>query len=211
MAILFQASITINFIKFEVPYFGENFIIDAIRLALFFPLLFYIFFGLVNKIVLKKELKINLKVLFATGLLFVFSMLSVIIPGTPYYNSPTVHKFQGKRKIKDIDTDMGKYKACMSHCRSIAKAINKYAEDHNGEYPDKLDQLIPKYLKQIPTCPTVNKDTYSNSYEYIKFKGNKWFIFYCEGDNHSAMNLAPNYPRYTADKKMMDRPGDEDQ
>ena len=28
-----------------------------------------------------------------------------------------------------------------------------YADDHDGRYPDKLNQLTPKYMREIPICP----------------------------------------------------------
>ncbi len=37
--------------------------------------------------------------------------------------------------------------------KMIATALEGYAVDHGGRYPDNLTQVVPKYLKALPTVP----------------------------------------------------------
>lgn len=47
---------------------------------------------------------------------------------------------------------------------NVAMTLDMYATDNHGLYPDALAQVTPKYLKTIPTCPSVGRDTYSAGY-----------------------------------------------
>ncbi|MBV8280820.1 MAG: zinc-ribbon domain-containing protein [Candidatus Eremiobacteraeota bacterium] len=40
-----------------------------------------------------------------------------------------------------------------SNLKQIAVAVERYAVDHNGAYPDNLPQLVPKYLIKLPAVP----------------------------------------------------------
>lgn len=40
-----------------------------------------------------------------------------------------------------------------ANLKNIATALEEYAVDHNGKYPDHLPQLVPGYLKALPPVP----------------------------------------------------------
>ena len=40
-----------------------------------------------------------------------------------------------------------------NNLKQIAVAVERYAVDHNGAYPDNLPQLVPKYLIKLPAVP----------------------------------------------------------
>jgi Tfp pilus assembly protein PilE len=43
--------------------------------------------------------------------------------------------------------------ADQANLKSIATALEEYAVDHRGRYPDRLTQLTPTYLKTLPEVP----------------------------------------------------------
>ena len=85
---------------------------------------------------------------------------------------------------------------CEKNCEKIGKALRTYAADHNGMYPESLSELVPRYLKKIPSCPGAGVDTYSKSYRAYNFQGFKYCKFYCAGNNHSKCNIPDNFPRF---------------
>lgn len=69
------------------------------------------------------------------------------------------------RKFKFLGT------ICIQNIKHIATAIEFYAsKNKNGKYPEKLKDLIPKYLPSMPVCPITGK-----FYEYEK-KGDDYFV-----------------------------------
>ena len=58
--------------------------------------------------------------------------------------------------------------ACLTHARLIAAACKRYATDHQGRFPQTLEQLVPQYIedKSILTYPTPN-GAMSVGYEYF--------------------------------------------
>ena len=47
--------------------------------------------------------------------------------------------------------------ACQNNERMLEKALLKYVEDHQGRYPASLEELKPKYLQAVPSCPVVGR------------------------------------------------------
>ncbi len=95
----------------------------------------------------------------------------------------------------------GSFAQCISNCKNIGTALEMYANDNNDHFPDKLDRLIPKYLRSIPTCASKRKDTYSNSYHTDA--GHKSYTFYCCGENHKAVGATGNYPQYNSNDGLI--------
>ena len=58
--------------------------------------------------------------------------------------------------------------ACLTHARLIAAACKRYATDHQGRFPQTLEQLVPQYIedKSILTYPVPN-GAMSVGYEYF--------------------------------------------
>ncbi len=57
--------------------------------------------------------------------------------------------------------------ACTSNLAVLVAASNMYARDHGGQYPKSLDELVGKYMLDMPTCPCAGSNTY-NDLKYSK-------------------------------------------
>jgi hypothetical protein len=88
------------------------------------------------------------------------------------------------------------YEGCQSNCKDIATALEMYATDSSGSYPASLEQLVPDYLSQIPSCPEAGRDTYSASYT-AKVNPAE-FRFYCAGHQHRNVGVGPDLPAYSS-------------
>jgi|GEM_PF-2470850 len=87
----------------------------------------------------------------------------------------------------------GQFTACESNLKYMGTALEMYRTDNDGLYPDSTLKLVPKYLKQIPICPTAGKPTYL----YEVSSAHSAFTIYCEGRNHRKAGISkPNYPQY---------------
>jgi len=101
-------------------------------------------------------------------------------------------------------------KLCEKNFEKIRNALKLYATDNNGNFPDKLAALTPKYLKKIPICPGVGKDAYSSSYRSYNFQGLRYCRLYCSGENHRFIRIPPNFPRFnTYDGVILKPEGEE--
>lgn len=104
----------------------------------------------------------------------------------------------------------GQLTACKSNCKNLATALEMYASDFGGRYPQDLGRLTSgNYLKTIPTCPAAGKDTYSATYRYAAKPDN--FSFFCAGDNHEKAfrgfdKPSINLPQYNAAQGLVDHP-----
>lgn len=50
---------------------------------------------------------------------------------------------------------------CRNNLSTLLRACQQYAQKHDGDYPDSLDQLTPEFVKSIPVCPAAGRDSYS--------------------------------------------------
>lgn len=96
---------------------------------------------------------------------------------------------------------------CTDNCRKLESALKNYAAEHSGAYPEKLSNLIPTYIKKIPSCPAKWKDTYSARYKSYSFPGLKYCRFYCCGNNHAFGKTSEDFPRYNSYDGVMIAPG----
>lgn len=89
----------------------------------------------------------------------------------------------------------GMLSACCSNLLNIGTALEMWASDNGGRYPESVAQVAPKYLLQFPTCPESGTDTYSASYR----RGTEpdWFQLRCDGD-HSVAGKEKGLPAYTS-------------
>jgi hypothetical protein len=104
----------------------------------------------------------------------------------------------------------GQLTACKSNCKNLATALEMYASDFGGLYPQDMARLTSgNYLKSIPTCPAAGKDTYSATYRYRSKPDN--FSFFCAGDNHEKAysgfdRPSINFPKYNGELGLIDHP-----
>jgi hypothetical protein len=82
---------------------------------------------------------------------------------------------------------------CYGNTRIIAQQLKAYAGGHRGRFPGRLGELVPAYLKRIPTCPGAQKDTYSLSYAASPKRDD--YAFCCKGTNHPVPFLGADRPR----------------
>ncbi|MBS2039789.1 zf-HC2 domain-containing protein [bacterium] len=54
--------------------------------------------------------------------------------------------------------------ACKRNLKVVDQALEAYRREHSGLYPDRLSQLKPDYLRQLPDCPDSGNDSYSSGY-----------------------------------------------
>jgi len=97
---------------------------------------------------------------------------------------------------------------CASQIKNIAVGLGMWAEDHHGRYPDRLQQLVPDYLRRIPECPAAGRDTYSSGYQVSASPARCTVV--CVGHHHAAEDLPPNQPGYDSQTGLevhYERPG----
>ena len=94
----------------------------------------------------------------------------------------------------------GQLTACKSNLKNIGTALEMWATDHDGKYPQSLAELTPDYLVEIPQCAAAAADTYSATYELKKHEmfGENYYEFFCKGHHHAKAGIQEDYPRYDA-------------
>lgn len=98
---------------------------------------------------------------------------------------------------------MGQARACQDNLKSIATALEMYASDHSGHYPDSLSLLTSDYLKKPLTCPAAGRDTYSYESGSNSPRNTKnWPDYYyvcCRGGHHAAAAIEGDLPALSCD------------
>ncbi|MFP4496582.1 MAG: hypothetical protein ACLFQV_00090 [Vulcanimicrobiota bacterium] len=89
------------------------------------------------------------------------------------------------------------YRICIKNTEKIRNALEKYASDHQGKYPEKLNQLTPDYLKKIPVCWTLPEASYADNYHGYSIGGYNYCRFQCPG-NHPGLGGGTGFPRYNS-------------
>lgn len=92
-----------------------------------------------------------------------------------------------------------KYNGCKSNVTNIGTALEMWCGDHQEQFPPSLNDLMPKYLKSIPTCPAANADTYSGDYrlEMPPYSKMQVYRFHCAGHFHKECGVGQNRPEYS--------------
>ena len=98
----------------------------------------------------------------------------------------------------------GQLTACKSNLKNIGTACEMWATDHQGRYPDRLEVLVPDYLRSIPECPRAGLDTYSQTYRISR--GGLFYGVCCGGGFHGNVKLKPNHPSYNSVLGLGERP-----
>jgi len=106
--------------------------------------------------------------------------------------------------------DAAKLSSCKYNLRAIAAAVEIYATDNSGMYPQRLDLLTTvdtnghAYMRTIPNCPVAgNNSPYLQGYEVVSAPKNAYTLS-CQGNYHKIMGLDSNYPKYSAVRGLMD-------
>ena len=78
--------------------------------------------------------------------------------------------------------------------------MEMYSTDWSGRYPRQLDQLVPKYLEELPVCPAAGGMSYELEYglesPHNKVGFKDYYYLYCGGRNHSVAGLGADEPGY---------------
>jgi len=105
--------------------------------------------------------------------------------------------------------DGGTTTACKSNLKNLGTALEMYSTDCNGSYPDGLARLTPRYLRVVPTCATVGRDTYSANYAVSHGAGREKkaeaYTIVCAGHHHGGAGLGPNLPQYNSWQGLVER------
>ena len=89
--------------------------------------------------------------------------------------------------------------ACQSHLKNIGGALERYAKDNSGHYPESLTSLTPDYLESLPLCPSQDLgyklQTGPNAPGNTS-KFEDYYVVWCGGEAHGDSHVFADYPRY---------------
>lgn len=101
-------------------------------------------------------------------------------------------------------TPLQRLEACRENLRQLATALEMYATDHQGHYPMQLQQLVPRYLPEFPSCPATARDSYSKGYKlgpsapYNEQGYQDFYHLACAGKQHLDANVGVSLPAMNA-------------
>lgn len=49
---------------------------------------------------------------------------------------------------------------CSDNLQLLLSSLSRYAKDHQNKFPDKLEDLVPRYVSELPKCP-LGGDSYT--------------------------------------------------
>lgn len=111
--------------------------------------------------------------------------MRALVSSTAVFEEPSALAGAGRRAPLD---------ECQGNLKNIGLALEMYATDNLGHYPQHLAAIAPLYLKAIPTCAAAASNTYSESYE-VSANPDAYTV-YCRGRSHLAEGIAADNPRY---------------
>lgn len=83
----------------------------------------------------------------------------------------------------------GNLARCKDNLAEISTALELYASEHRGRYPERLSQLVAgDFMKALPTCPAAGFENYSSTYQSATEPDN--FTFGCRGRHHGEPSQA---------------------
>ena len=92
-----------------------------------------------------------------------------------------------------------KLSACKQSLRNVATALESYASDHNGLYPESLTELTQgpsPYLAKMPFCEECGEpSSYINGYQYSNEVHT--YTVVCKGSYHAVCDLQPDCPGFS--------------
>ncbi|MFP4497678.1 MAG: protein kinase domain-containing protein [Vulcanimicrobiota bacterium] len=121
-----------------------------------------------------------------------FSIIIIAILVNLYY--PAYVKYRAQQQLGH----------CTQNIDKIVQGLQKFKEIR-GKYPEGLQELVPKYLDQLPACPAAgNELVYIESYK--SSDSGKDFIFFCKGEHHESAGIPENFPMYSSYWGLRKRP-----
>lgn len=89
----------------------------------------------------------------------------------------------------------GRRSNCASNLKTLATGLEMYAAEHDQQLPERLEELVPHYLKALPTC----------SQGYLYERSGEDYLLLCLSDHHQT-GSPPGYPRWGSREGYLDRP-----
>lgn len=108
--------------------------------------------------------------------------------------------------VEKVKKDLGEREmvGCKSNLKNLGTACEMWSTDNQGRYPARPEQLLPNYLRRIPTCPVAGKDTYSEGYRSAT--GPDAYSWVCQGNHHAWAGVPDDYPRYNSAQGLISSP-----
>ncbi len=53
---------------------------------------------------------------------------------------------------------------CQENLKAVQEALERYGHEHQRQFPESLDALVPHYLPELPTCPASGSCSYCDGY-----------------------------------------------
>ena len=100
--------------------------------------------------------------------------------------------------LQDQQTGAKRIARCLQNLKNMSTALEMYANDHDGHYPETLKQLAQaNYLRDVPLC--LDKDAYGYQ---VKTRPD-WYRLHCHDKNHAKDGSPANYPVYDSEKGLI--------
>jgi predicted Ser/Thr protein kinase len=88
--------------------------------------------------------------------------------------------------------------SCRRNVASLSQALETYAREHHGLYPPALAALVPRYIQEVPRCPS-SWDTRGSPYAYKTEAGMKVCHLFCNDGVHRVLSGKKATPRFDSD------------
>lgn len=119
-------------------------------------------------------------------------------PPTAVYGHPTLHQFvQGFAEGFKRGREQAQLTSCENNIRNIAVGLQMFYNDYR-RYPDNLDELTPRYLRMLPSCPTTR-----TGYFYEVSENKLSYSLVCNG-HHDG--IPEGYPAFTPERGLIVQP-----
>ena len=92
--------------------------------------------------------------------------------------------------------------SCKSNLKNYGTAAEMWSTDYSGNYPERIGQLAPDYLRYLPKCPSKSSEY---TYRRVKIQGQDVYEFTCTGD-HSDIGVPKGYPQYNGMEGIVEKP-----
>ena len=80
---------------------------------------------------------------------------------------------------------------CKCEQKNLCCALSLWAVDHDGKYPESLEQIRGDYIKKLPTCPASGRAP-------LYMATPERFTMLCAGEHHAGLTR-PNFPAYSSE------------
>lgn len=83
----------------------------------------------------------------------ILGVIAVLVFISFPWNDPLV---EGRRNVS--------LRECRKNLKNLGTALEMYSTDWAGQFPQNLEKLTPDYIREMPQCLAVDRDTYSQTY-----------------------------------------------